>query len=204
MSLGLGVLVIEAGLSWWIAPLLSGLVFAGSVEFILIGLLAAGEPLTTIALTTLFTNSRHIFYGLTYPLNRIQSWGGKLYGIYSLTDEAYALASANPKRYQSPTLLLIMAGGLHLSWATGSLVGAVLASYLFADIPGLDFVLVGLFAVLSIDVFRNNRDYIALATAIGCGVLAMFFLPQHMIVAAMSGYVVLLITRHNISNQREH
>lgn len=67
MGLAFGVLVIQYGLPWWVAPLLSGIVFAGSIEFLLAGLLAAGAPLVQIALTALIVNFRHAFYALTFP-----------------------------------------------------------------------------------------------------------------------------------------
>ena len=34
LGIGFGVLVVSYGFPWWFAPLLSGLMFAGSVEFI--------------------------------------------------------------------------------------------------------------------------------------------------------------------------
>ena len=203
MSLGLGVLVVNAGLPWWAAALLSGLVFAGSMEFLLIGMLSSVTPLATIAVTTLFTNSRHIFYGLTYPLDRIKSHLGRLYGIYSLTDEAYALASASPKRYQSGARLLWMSGGLHLSWIIGATVGAVLGKYLLTDIPGLDFVMIALFAVLSIDVFLENRDHIALITSISCALLMLVLFPQNMLLSALTAYVTTLFLRHHLQLRKQ-
>ncbi|MGL5445237.1 MAG: AzlC family ABC transporter permease, partial [[Mycobacterium] stephanolepidis] len=42
LGIGLGVVVTSHGLPWWLAPIISGVLFAGSVEFILIGMLSAG------------------------------------------------------------------------------------------------------------------------------------------------------------------
>lgn len=38
LGLGLGVLVTSNGLPWWLAPILSGAVYAGSVEFLLVAM----------------------------------------------------------------------------------------------------------------------------------------------------------------------
>ena len=81
MALGLGIVVVQAGLPWWVAPMLSGLVYAGSMEFIMIGLLTGGASWGTIAITTFFTNSRHIFYGLTYPLHAVRGWWARAAGL---------------------------------------------------------------------------------------------------------------------------
>lgn len=67
LGIGLGVVVTAHGLPWWLAPLISGVLFAGSVEFILIGMLSAGASVPAIALTTFLVNSRHLFYGLSFP-----------------------------------------------------------------------------------------------------------------------------------------
>lgn len=60
MGMGLGVLVSASRLPWWVAPALSGIVFGGSLEFLLVGLLAAASPLSVIASTTLLINARHL------------------------------------------------------------------------------------------------------------------------------------------------
>lgn len=89
---GLGIMVAGSGLPWWVAPLLSGTIYAGSVEFLLVGLLTAAAPLSAIALTTALVNSRHLFYGLAFPLQRVHGLA-RLYSIFALTDEAFALAA---------------------------------------------------------------------------------------------------------------
>jgi 4-azaleucine resistance transporter AzlC len=98
LGIGFGVLVTDHGLPWWLAPIISGTMFAGSVEFILIGMLAAGAPITAIAMTTLLINSRHLFYGLSFPLHRVRGRLGKAYSIFALCDEAYALMSSKTRR----------------------------------------------------------------------------------------------------------
>ncbi len=78
LGLGLGVLVTGNGLPWWLAPILSGAVYAGSVEFLLVGMITTAAPLSAIALTTLLVNARHIFYGLSFPLQQVRSGWRKL------------------------------------------------------------------------------------------------------------------------------
>ena len=53
LGIALGLLVIQAGLPWWLAPALSLSVFAGSLELMLVGMIAAAVPLAAVALTTL-------------------------------------------------------------------------------------------------------------------------------------------------------
>jgi predicted branched-subunit amino acid permease len=69
LGIALGLLVIQAGLPWWLAPALSLSAFAGSLELMLVGMIAAVVPLAAVALTTLVVNFRHIFYAFSFPLH---------------------------------------------------------------------------------------------------------------------------------------
>jgi predicted branched-subunit amino acid permease len=82
------------GFPWWLAAVISAVMFAGSVEFILVGMLAVAAPIATIAMTTFLVNSRHLFYGLSFPLHRVDGWHRKAYSVFALCDEAYALTTS--------------------------------------------------------------------------------------------------------------
>jgi predicted branched-subunit amino acid permease len=67
--------------------------------------------------------SRHLFYGLSFPLHRVNGWHRKSYSVFALCDEAYALtASKDPKTLTCGRILWTQFG-LHASWATGALAG---------------------------------------------------------------------------------
>src|SRR5919112_4468531 len=57
-----GLMVVQSGLPWWVAPALSIAGFAGSLELLLIGMMLTATPLAVIALTTFLVNFRHVFY----------------------------------------------------------------------------------------------------------------------------------------------
>src|SRR5690606_29678026 len=69
LGIALGILVVQAGLPWWLTPALSIGIFAGSVELLLVSMLATATPLLTIAVTVLAVNFRHVFYALSFPLD---------------------------------------------------------------------------------------------------------------------------------------
>src|SRR5712691_7227893 len=58
-----GVLAREAGLSVLESLLMSGLVFAGAAQFVVLGLWATPLPIGPIVLTTLIVNLRHLLMG---------------------------------------------------------------------------------------------------------------------------------------------
>ena len=152
----------------------------------------------TIAVTTFFTNSRHIFYGLTYPLHAVRGWWARAYAVFTLADETYALVSALPADARTSRRILTITAGLHLHWLAGSTVGAVFASHMLGTIPGLDFILVGLFAVLAMDVLAQSRDARTAGLATACATVGLVAAPHHMLLVAMTLFAVLLGIRYRL------
>ncbi|MEO3860648.1 AzlC family ABC transporter permease [Acrocarpospora sp. B8E8] len=60
LGITLGLVVIQADLPWWLAPALSLSAFAGSLELLLVGMMATVTPLAAVALTVLVVNFRHV------------------------------------------------------------------------------------------------------------------------------------------------
>lgn len=198
LGVGFGVLVTSHGFPWWLAPVISAVMFAGSVEFILIGMLAAGAPIAAVAVTTFLINSRHLFYGLSFPLHRVNGWHRKAYSVFALCDEAYALTTSKDPQTLSSGRILWTQSGLHASWATGALVGGLAGATLLGGIDGLGFVLTALFIVLTMDSFRASPDTTTLTLAAGSGVLAWLIAPGSMLLIAMTAFSATLIVRHRL------
>ncbi len=106
IGIAFGMLVAHSGLAWWWASVFSCVIFAGSLEFLLIGLTIAAAPPAQIAVTAFLVNLRHVFYALSFPLHRVEGKAGKTYSTFALTDEAYALtagASCGCRHSSTPT-----------------------------------------------------------------------------------------------------
>lgn len=197
LGVGFGVLVLSYGFPWWFAPTVSLLMFAGSVEFLLVGMLAGGAALAPVALTTFLINSRHLFYGLSFPLGRVRGRVAKGYSVFALCDEAYAvLTSKAPATLSTPRILWTQAG-MHAAWATGSLTGALVggASFL-ADLEGLDFLMTSLFLALTVDAFLTRPDRLALGLAVASALLALLVAPGSMLLVGLAVYSAMLVLRH--------
>ncbi|MGA0975172.1 MAG: AzlC family ABC transporter permease, partial [Sedimenticolaceae bacterium] len=91
LGMAFGVLFQSLGYAWWLAPLSGVMIYAGSAQFLAVGLLASGAGLVEAFLGTLAINARHVFYGLTL-INRysVSGWR-RWYLIFGLTDETYAV-----------------------------------------------------------------------------------------------------------------
>src|SRR5690625_1636713 len=105
LGVAFGLLVVQAGLPWWLAPALSLAAFAGSLELLLVGMIATGTSLLGIAATTLVVNFRHVFYAFSFPLHVVRHPLARAYSVYALTDEAYAMTAVRPGSWTSWRLL---------------------------------------------------------------------------------------------------
>ncbi|WP_258060658.1 AzlC family ABC transporter permease [Arthrobacter sp. 4R501] len=98
MGIALGVVVAQSPLAWWWAPVFATVIFAGSLEFLILGMVVPVGPLASIAATAFLVNFRHVFYPLSFPLHRVHGRGAKVYSTFTLTDEAWAL-TASPEAH---------------------------------------------------------------------------------------------------------
>jgi predicted branched-subunit amino acid permease len=88
-------------------------------------------------MTTFLVNSRHLFYGLSFPLHLVNGWHRKAYSVFALCDEAYALTTSKDPQTLTSGRILWTQFGLHVSWATGALVGGLVGATLLGGIKGL-------------------------------------------------------------------
>lgn len=152
------------GVEW--ALLISAAVYAGSMQFAMLGALTQSFAPVTIALMTLLVNARHIFYGLSM-LGHYKGMGkAKPYLILSLTDETYSLVCNGAPEGEEPSKWYTAISALdHLYWISGSVLGALLGQVLPFDMTGIDFAMTALFTVIFVEqtsdavkVWRDGRQ----------------------------------------------
>lgn len=198
IGVAFGLLVVQSGLEWWWAPLFSVLVYAGSMEFLLLGLVIALTPIASIAATALLVNSRHVFYGLSFPLHRVRGRAARAYSVYALTDEAYALTATMPARNLSSARIVAIQVFCQSYWVLGGVTGALVGSALPGEIDGLGFALTALFVVLAIDAIRATRDIPSPVLALACALVAMNVAPDQVLVVALALFVGGLLLRYRL------
>lgn len=194
LGLAFGLLVAQSPLPWWMAPALSLSAYSGSAELLMVALASAGTPLATVAVTLLLVNSRHLFYAFSFPLNIVKGRAARLYSVYALVDEAYALTVARPNGWTKPRILA-MQGLLQSTWVASGLVGVLLGSLIPGTIPGLDFALCAMFIVLALDAARTRAELPSLLLAGLAMALARFAAPGQWLITSLLLFVALLVVR---------
>ncbi|MEU6551020.1 AzlC family ABC transporter permease [Streptomyces sp. NPDC046915] len=202
LGIALGLLIIQAGLPWWLAPALSLAAFAGSLELLLVGMMATVTPLAAVALTVLVVNFRHVFYAFSFPLHLVRHPVAKAYAVYAMIDEAYAVNTALPEHERSAARLLAMQISCEAYWVGGGLVGVALGAALPAPVKGLEFALCALFTVLTLDAFRSREELPSLLLAGVSVTVALVLTPGIAMFTALLMFVGLLLTRHFTADRK--
>lgn len=187
-----GAMMAQAGFGPLWALAASALVYAGSLQFVLVPFLAAGTSLLTVALTALMVNARHIFYGVSW-IDRFSRMGRlRPYMIFSLTDETYSVYCSLPGE-ESDGVMARIALYDQLYWVAGSVFGAVLASSLPFDLTGIDFSMAALFIVICVERAMEKGNRMALATGGACALLSLMLLgPDRFLAPALAATALVL------------
>ncbi|MER8091030.1 AzlC family ABC transporter permease [Streptomyces sp. NPDC087532] len=203
LGLAFGVLITHAGLPWWCASLFTAVVYAGSFEFLLVNLALAVTPLATVALTAFLVNVRHVFYALSFPLDRVRGRLARTYSTFALTDEAYALTTGEQARSWSGARIVWLQVFMQLYWVGGATAGALLGSVVPNSVTGLDFAMTALFAVLALDAVREQRgDLPTPVLALLSALAARLFFPGQMLLVAFTLFTAALLARRFTTGKR--
>ena len=193
MAFGLMLQSIGYGALW--AVLMSLVIYAGSGQYLGVSLLAAGAPLTQVAFLTLVINFRHLVYGLSM-LEKFRGMGWrKLYMIFALTDETYALLSSAraPEGVDEHDFIFLVSLLNHSYWVIGSDIGALLGSALAFDTTGVDFAMTALFLVIAVGQWNSTGSHLP-ALLGGAATLASLLLvgAEDMLLPALAIIVIAL------------
>lgn len=187
-----GVLAIKAGLSPLLAIAVASLVFAGSAQFMITQLVAAGTPPLLIVGSVATINLRHALYSAALARHLAHlGRGWKALLAYLLTDEAYA---ASIKRFEQTGAadnrhwFLLGAGlGLWCVWQISCIAGVALGGRIPAA-WSLEFAGTLTFIAIVVPLLRDRPAWAAMAAA-GLVAVAGHALPYKLaiMVAAIAG-----------------
>lgn len=196
IAMAYGVLMSEKGFAWYVSLLISGAVYTGAFQFVLVTFLAAGTPVSVVALTALLMNSRQAFYSLSFVdefrrMGRREPWM-----IFSMTDETYAVNCALPRELPDRSDVAYYQAILsYLYWQAGTLCGALAGQVIPWDLTGIDFCMTALFVILLIDQWDKADSH--LPSLCGAGIalvcLAIFGAGSFMLPALLATSAVLIV-----------
>ena len=190
VSFGFGIMAVKAGLSILAAVGISVTNLTSAGQAAGVAIIAAGGSYIEMALTQLVINIRYSLMGLSLSqrLDKSFTTPHRLLASFGITDEIFAVASAQPGRvtpWYMYGLILIS----FLGWSGGTLLGAAAGQFLPAAITdAMGIVLYGMFLAIIIPPARKEKSVL---TAV---VIAALFsiLFSYLLTAVSPGFAVII------------
>ncbi len=175
-----GVLAQQVGLSLVEALLMSGLVFAGSSQFAVMGLWTYPLPILTIVLTTLVVNLRHLLMGAAIgPFMRPLKIWQRYLSLFFLNDESWALTMSQFAKGKKNGAFLLGSGlTLFVAWTGSTAAGRWLGTVIKDPSSwGLDFAFPAVFIALLVGLWKGKADGLPWVVAGIVAMAASWWLP---------------------------
>ena len=197
-----GITLYEIGYNWIWAIIISLLVYAGSGQLLLVSMLASNASLASIAVTTFFVNSRHIFYGISF-IEKFRSYGWRYpYLIFSLTDETYGVNSSFstvPKGVDEGNARFLIGMFNHIYWIIGSVIGSLAGQLIKIDFTGIDFSMTALFVVIFINQMRACKTKLPGVIGIVVATVCLMLLgPNNFLLPSLIITVAIMLCTRNV------
>lgn len=188
IGISFGVVVQSRGYGALWAGAMSVFIYAGSMQFVALELMASGAGLLTAALTTVMVNLRHVFYGLSM-IEQYKNMGkAKPYLIFALCDETYSLVCNPPELEpgEKKAFYLLVSVMNQASWVLGSLLGGLLGAVLPFSTQGIDFALTALFVSVVAEQWLSTREHTPALLGLGLSLLCLLlFGPENFLLPSM-------------------
>ena len=192
LGIGFGILLRNAGYGTAWSFAMSLFIYAGTMQYVGVGLISGGASVITAAIATVMVNARHLFYSISM-INRYKGSGKfKPYLIFALTDETYSLLSdgvvpegmEDPKDFNLYRFLVSLFNQCY--WVTGSVLGSLMGAVLPFSTEGIEFSMTALFIASFTEQWLTTRDHVpALTGLIGTAVCLAIFGPERFLIPAM-------------------
>lgn len=183
-----GIYAKVSGFSFIYPLVMSLCIFAGSMEFVAVGLLLGTfQPIQALALT-LMINARHLFYGVAM-LDKYKGTGWKkLYLIFGLCDESFSInCSTDPPAGVDKGWFYFFVTLLNqIYWVCGATLGGLFGSLLTFNTQGLDFVMTAMFVVIFLEQWLKEKKHLNALLGLGLTLICrLVFGPDSFLIPAM-------------------
>lgn len=195
LGMGFGILLKSKGYHVVWAFFMSLFIYAGSMQYVTVNLLAGGASLISATLMTLMVNARHLFYGISMIERYKNTDPYKPYLIFGLTDETYSLVCSGdvPEGVNENKYFFILTLLNQCYWILGSVAGSLLGSLILFNAAGIEFSMTALFLVVFVNQWKSVKNHTGAIVGVVISVICLFlFGPERFLIPTMSAIVAAL------------
>ena len=188
LGIGFGILMRDAGYGVLWTAAMSLFIYAGSLQYVGVGLLTGGASVLTSAITSLMVNARHLFYSISMIDKYKDAGQYKPYMIFALTDETYSLLcdGMTPSGVDTNQYRFLVSIFNHSYWVTGSVIGSLLGAVLPFSTEGIEFSMTALFVAAFTEQWLTTKDHVPALTGLICTLLCLIvFGKDNFLIPAM-------------------
>lgn len=197
LGFAFGLLISSLGYSWFIAPLMSFFIYAGALQFVAINFFSVKAGYVDIAIASWFINLRQSFYGISLLEKFKNTKTLKLYLIFGLTDETYALLTSikDDESLDKKWYYFFLTALNQSYWVLGTTLGSFVGLNVKFNTSGLEFSLTALFVVLCIEQYKNLKNPIPFLIGTCTSILALLLVPSDkMLIFSITLSLILLFS----------
>jgi 4-azaleucine resistance transporter AzlC len=206
-----GSLASSYGLSPWFAIAMSAIVFAGSAQFVALGLIALHAPIWVVVSTTFIVNLRHLLYAadlvkfvkhLPMPIRAVMGFG-LIDETYAAVRPMYEIGAADEGNGHKVYLGSFIS--FYVMWNVTTILG-VLSGELIPGMSewGLEFAMVATFIGIITPYLKRRPFWFCMLSA-GVASVLLSGLPNNLglLVSAVIGVAVGYFADYSASNKEK-
>ena len=194
VSIAFGMLAVGSGLSPLAAVIISMTNLTSAGQFAGVSLIAAGGSYIEMILTMLMINARYFLMSLSLSQKFVKDFktAQKLLVSFGVTDEIFTVAALEKEPICSSFLWGLITLPF-IGWSLGTLVGAVMSSFLPDALQdALGIALYGMFIALIIPAAKGTKSIlITILIAIACSCI-LKYIPG--LSSISPGFAVIIVT----------
>ena len=205
LGIAYGVYMKALGFNALYPILMAALIYAGSVEFIVAGLLVAPFAPLNVLLITLMVSGRQIFYAISM-LERYSNVGRKRWFlIATLVDESFSLnyMAKISQKIDRTWFYFFVSLYLYLFWIIGAALGGLFGAILPFDLTGVEFAMTALFLVIFAEQWRKESSHESSLLGLAIALTALLIAgKEHFLLPTLLGiWFALTVRRPQLSHK---
>lgn len=196
LGIAYGIFMRALGFSPIYPILMALFIFAGSMEFVTVGLLLSTFNPIYALFMTIMVNGRHIFYGISM-LDKYRNTGRKkLFLVSGLVDESFAINYMVdiPKDVDKGWFMFFVSLYNYIYWVGSVSIGALFGSFISFNLEGLDFVVTALFLVIFVSQWQKEASHESSILGLVLSVLCLLIFGEKYFLLPAMGIIGIILT----------